>query len=167
MPTDTKLQSLNNLLAGTRDVIVFQAEPAHRRAKSNFWTHFTGSNGSVAPPEDLATALRYGADRRISTWWSLPGFQDWFLNRDEFRQRLEFLSHLSLDVLEEILVSKQSSSNDKLQALKLILAAQPKETTEAEVADAVIAKMTKQQLQEYISRNIKLLPSESKIEESK
>lgn len=159
---DPKLVALANLIANTRDVSVFQADRNQRRAKSNFWTHFGSANSGVPLQEDLATALRFGADKRISQWWDLPGFQDWFLNRDEFRQRLEFLSHLSLDVLEEIVTSKQSSNMDKLQALKMILAAQPKEVSEAEVADAVIAKMTKQQLQEYISRNIKLLPPTDK-----
>ncbi len=152
--------TLTRLLEATRDVVMFQPDPNQRRAKSNYWTHFAGSGTEVAPAPNLATALQFGADRRISAWWDLPGFQDWFLNRDEFRQRLEYLSAVGLDALESILTGRMSSDSDKLNAIKLIMAvSKPGQPDSEQMADAAIGKMTRQQLQEYISRNMKLVPS--------
>lgn len=183
--TDSQVQVLSQLVNTARDVVAFQPDPHQRRAKANFWASreqvamevapepdlssaaaFRASRGSVPPDaanEDmrlLASALRFGGDRRISQWWSLPGFQDWFLNKDEFRQRLEYLSNVALDQLESILSSGRSSDSDKLNAIKLIMAVQKPTAPDPDTtADAVIGKMTRQQLTEYISRNIKLLPA--------
>lgn len=150
-------------LRATRDVSVFQPLPEHIRAKSNFWTYFGTGEGSPLPRDpNLATALQFSGDKRISQWWDIPGFQDWFLNRDEFRQRMEYLSNLALDQLEGILTSGVVASSDKLSAIKLIMQVAEKVPTnkaaETEGVDAMIAKMSKVQLEEYIRGSMRLLP---------
>lgn len=159
-PTETFLRALQ----ATTDVSIFQPLPEQRRAKSNFWTHFSGGEATTLPPNpSLALALQYGADRRIQQWWPLPGFQDWFLNRDEFRQRMEYLSNLALDELEALLTAKSSMNSDKLSAIKLIMQVGQKIPTGksegGDMIDAMISKMSKAQLEEYIQSSLRLLPS--------
>lgn len=134
-----------------------------KRAKSAFWTHFsTAGEGSLTPTPSLATALRFGQDNRIQAWWDQAGFQDWFWNRDEFRQRMEYLANLAVDELEEILLSKQVATSDKLNAIKMVMQVSQKTTpvrAEESLPD-LIGKMNRVQLEEYIRSGLKLLPIE-------
>lgn len=154
---------LNRLLSQTRDLSIFQPDNDQRRAKSNFWTYFASEEGVPLPPTpDLALALRFGADSRITKWWPLPGFQDWFLNRDEFRQRMEYLSNLCLDQLETIVTTNSSANSDKLNAIKLIMQVarktpSPGDSAAEKFADDKIGKMGRPELEEFIRRNIKLV----------
>lgn len=161
--SDSSTAVLNRLLSGTRDLSIFQPDDAQRRAKSNFWTYFATEEGVTLPPTpDLALALRFGADSRITRWWILPGFQDWFLNREEFKQRMEYLSNLCLDQLETILTTTSSANSDKLNAIKLIMQVARKTPTSSDpdttkYADDKIGKMGRVELEEFIRRNIRIV----------
>lgn len=145
-----------------KDINVFSPAVEHRRAKSTFWSYFATSD--ELPPEDisLSIALKYSADRRVSQWWDLPGFQDWFSNKDEFRQRMEYLSNLALDRLEAILVDSKGQAASQVAAAKLIMEVSrkmPSKASEEQFVDEKIHLMDKKQLEEYISRGMRLLPS--------
>lgn len=164
MSTRTVTKAVEHILATTRDLTSFFPTEAHIRAKANFWTHFSETDTPVPDQVDLSTAARFSGDRRIQTWWSTPGFQDWFLNREEFKQRMEYLSNLCLDQLESILTSNVNPS-DKLAAIKLIMQVSSK-TPDARASDkqgkyldSKIAEMSREQLEAYIRRSIQVLPS--------
>lgn len=148
------------------DVVAFQASDAQKRAKSNFWSFF--ASGDALPPTDvdLATASRYAGDRRISEWWTLQGFPEWFANKDEFRQKVEFMAGVVLDEFFSLIRSPDTQATAKVAAGKVILEAAKKlnnkpASEESQVSDQ-IAKMSKDELEAFIrNRMDKLLPDES------
>lgn len=184
--TDLELGILSRLSQASRDLVTFQPRPEHRRARANFWSNWELAGGNTLPdaqnsPENrsgepgrgagqgdvnLAMALRYGGDSRISQWWDLPGFRDWFTNSEEFRQRVEYIAQLALDELEGVLTDPAARSGDKLTAAKMALEVGGKfpgrkgDSSEGKYADEHIAAMSRAELETYVSRQIaKLTPT--------
>lgn len=153
---------LLQVVAQASDLVVFHPTSDQRRAKSNFWSHFSDGDTQVPLDISLAYALKLGADKRISTWWQVKEFQDWFTNKDEFRQRLEYLTHLVLDTFETVLTDPKAQAGAKVNAGKIILEAaskMPKGRGEEKYMDAQIATMDRKQLEEFIHKSMKLLPA--------
>lgn len=146
----------------------FLPVPAHRIVKSAFWASLA-ENPIIDPLHDkitLALALRITGDARLNRWWSLPGFQEWFSNKDEFRQRVEYLANLALDVAEEILLDRDAHPNARVNMTKLVIEAAnklPARTSakdDSKYLDAKVATMSREQLEEFIKKQTKaLLPS--------
>lgn len=83
----------------------FEPSVAQRRAKANFWTAW--QDDPTLDPELMTadTAARLSGNRTVRRWWGEPGFKPWFMNKDEQRQRLEYLFELSMDAAEDILTN--------------------------------------------------------------
>lgn len=153
---------LLSLVNESTDVLVYKPTADQRRAKSAFWSHFTGEGATQVPTvPTLASALSLGGDRRISDWWKDQSFIDWFSNSDEFRQRLEYLTTLALDAAEDILTSKDAPAAAKVNMAKLVMEAAgkgAKDTAKEKYADERIAQMDRMQLEEYIRKSMRILP---------
>lgn len=135
------------------EITVFSPTREQQQAKASFWSFFMSGDVSVAPKYDLATALRYSRDKRMRQWWDLPGFQSWFHNKDEFRQKAEFLSNSALHHLEAILVDEKAQAGAKVQAIKLIMELSgklSKSTDGDKFADEKISRMSRVELEEFI-----------------
>jgi hypothetical protein len=159
-----KLRStiLTQLSSVTRDLSLFSdPRPEHRKAKAAFWSYWMGSDQPPPATIDLALAKRYCGDSRIKGWWDLPGFQDWFSNSEEFKQRVEFLVQLALDNAEDLLRDKSASATAKVAVIKLMLEVAnkfPNKQKEERYADEKIAEMDKKQLEDFIAKNLRKLP---------
>lgn len=153
---------LPNLIQASKNHLVFQPTADHRRAKSAFWTSIRVQG--VLPPggrPNLAAALQYAGDRRISKWWEQDGFEEWFCNEEEFSQRAEYIASLALDQLEAILTTTTTTNGDKIKAIQLAVQLANKITTsskEQQFADQKIAGMDAKQLEEFITHQMRLLP---------
>lgn len=155
----------------TADVIletVFNPTDTMRKCKSAFWVIKGDSQfGDVISQVSLAEALRVTGENKLKNWWSQPGFVEWFLNNQSFRQRAEYLADLAMDTVEQILSDPESNPNARINAAKLIMeVAQklPKQQAQVKLADQFINNMDIKQLTEYINKNApKLLnkPGES------
>ncbi len=170
MSNPDKLRSdiLAKLTQVSRDLSLFEAPTAEqRRAKERFWSPFMQGDTPVPHPIDLATALRYGGDSRIRQWWGLPGFIDWFTNQQEFRERIEFIAHLALDGIEEVLRDRMATGSAKVAAAKLALEVANKlpraGKAAEEFADGKIAEMNKQELEQFIQKKLLLLPGNKQL----
>lgn len=131
-----------------------------RRAKSSFWSRF--NDNPICDPSEisLAIALRFVADGRLSRWWSQDGFKEWFRNGEEFRHRVEYLAHLALDALENVLIDPKAQGSARVNAAKLLMEVARKMPARGAVEkylDEKIAEMDKKQLEEFISKRTKLL----------
>lgn len=163
MSIQSKLKELSARAEKAVDLVTFSPDDAHRRARSNFWSHFS-EPGSLPPDSiDLATALRYSGDSRVSEWWSLPGFQDWFSNRQDFRQKVEVLAELALDELRKLMVDPSINPSARVAALGMVLKLGKKldsgNTSESTSGDSKIDKMNKAELEEYIRGRLKYIPT--------
>lgn len=148
-------------LADVVEDLTFIPHPDQRKVKAALWAVI---NDNPAFDIDSITAedvVKITADSRVRRWWKETDFRSWLLNKDEFRQRLEYQAQLALDTLERVLISTDAkSANAQVQAAKLILEAaskMPQKWTKEVWADERISKMDKLQLQEYIKKNSHLL----------
>lgn len=154
------------LLNGIEKALTVRAENQFRptneqkRAKSQFWTTIEKQSvPDISAEPNRSVAALYGSDDRIPGWWSTPGFADWFWNRNEFQEGLDYLAHVCLTSLEAILTSGTSSDNSKVSAAKLILEASKKigKQDTAEQFDEKVARMSRAELEEYITKSMKLV----------
>lgn len=163
MSDSVKASILSQLSSVARDLTVFgNPLPEHRKAKATFWSYFMGNELPAPEAVDLALARRHCGDSRITNWWTYPGFEDWFCNSEEFKQRIEFLAHLALDNIEDILRDKQANSTAKINAVKLVMEIGnklPGKQQQDKYADEKIAEMNKDQLEEFIRKNLRRLPA--------
>lgn len=141
--------------------VIFLPTPAHRAAKSKFWARYEDFGQVAEVSLEVVQALV--ADPGLKRWWSQEGFKDWFLNKDEARERLEYLYMVALDAAEGVLLNPDANDNAKVQMVKVIAQLAGKEPARNErYVDEDIQKMTEAQLKKYIeARAPRLLDSPS------
>jgi len=155
------LQNINKILAAASQDITFDPTPEMRRAKAAFWSGVEdGDTITLSSPLTLAAATALGADKKLARWWGIPGFAEWWQNKNEFKQRVEYLAQLALDSLEEIVTDPNASTTARVNSAKLLLDVankMPKKTAEEVPADTKLASMSRTQLEEYIQTRMKYL----------
>lgn len=142
--------------------ITFLPSPEQRKVKAAFWATFADNPLADADNITKASALQITNDNRINRWWGTPGFSEWFSNRDEFRQRLEYLANLGLDTIEEILLDPDANANARMNAAKLMLEAaskMPNKWNQEKFLDEHIQRMGARELESWLAKR---LPSGSK-----
>jgi hypothetical protein len=167
--TDKLRQDIISKLATvTRDLSLFsKPTPDQRQAKERFWGLFMEGDMEVPAQPDLAAALRFGQDKRISGWWDIPGFQDWFLNKQEFKDRVEFMAHLALDGIQDVLLDKTATPASRVAAAKLALEVANKlpkaGSNESRYLDEKINEMDSKELERFIQSKLIRFPSEKSL----
>lgn len=147
--TETKIEVMVNDLT-------YMPSHEQRKLKSAFWMRWNDNPLADARDITLAQVDRVVPDSRTARWWSQPGFREWFLNHEEFRERVESMTHLALDTLMTILVTDDPKmSSARVNAAKLLLEIGKKLPSRTagpdKFVDAKIGEMSKQQLDAYIS----------------
>lgn len=142
--------------------LTYLPNPEQRKVKEAFWLRF--NENPTCEPTHISQSIVEGitGDSRVSRWWSQPGFKEWLRNQEEFRERAATLAHLALDTIHSILINETAQPSARVNAAKLameIARKMPQKQTEAKYADEKITEMDKKQLEAYISKNMKILPS--------
>lgn len=142
--------------------LTYLPNPQQRRVKEAFWVRW--NENPLCDPADvpLSEALRVTGDGRLERWWSQPGFKEWFRNQEEFRERASVLAQTALDTIEEILSNRDAQPAARIAAAKLameIARKMPQKQAEPKYLDDSVGKMDKQQLEQFIQRNIHLIPA--------
>lgn len=132
-----------------------------RKTKEAFWLRF--NENPTCEAEDIACSLvmRLTGDGRLERWWSQSGFKEWFRNQEEFRERAASLAHMALDTIQSILMDLDAQPSARVTAAKLALEIarkMPTQTAQPKYLDDGINKMDKAQLEQYLARNVHLLP---------
>jgi len=140
--------------------ITFLPSPEQRKTKTAFYAIFNDNPlcDRNAITRDMAISLT--GDTRLMKWWRVEGFRDWFINADEFRQRAEYLSHLALDTMEEVLLDRDANTAARVNAAKLMMEIankMPSKYTKEKFLDSEIEKMNQHQLKSFIDRYSYLL----------
>jgi hypothetical protein len=147
---------------------VYVPSVEQRRVKAAFLAAIT-DDPSVDPTEfvTLARAVQVTGQRKLEHWWKQEGFVAWFNNRDEFRQRLEYLNQLALDKAEEILHDDNpKTASARVSLIKTLMEAGGKmaaKQKEVKLLDDVVQRMNRQQLESFLKR-AKMLPAEAPAE---
>ena len=155
------LKDINKILAAASTDLTFAPTPDMRRAKAAFWHRVADAPLFDGGPITLAAAQQFGTDKRLSKWWTLPGFAEWFQNREEFRERLEYLADIALDSLEQVLTDPDANPSAKVASAKLVLEAASKmPKKEAESPSTKLEAMSRTELEDYVRKNLKFLTSD-------
>lgn len=146
--------------------LLFTPSMAQRKVKAAFWI-IHNENPIISKDKiNMAYIIQQVDDGRIRNWWGVPGFQDWFLNKEEVRQRIEYLFDVAMDQAEVMLLDQSTQPSAKVNLIKLLseLADKmPAKSKEIKFLDASIEKMDAAQLDEYIKKQAALGMGEDKI----
>ena len=131
---------------------IYRPSNVERQLKARFWIMWLeGPSKGTASIEAAADITNEPSLLRKA---ENPAFQAWFLNRFEAAERLSYLAQLSLEVVEDILISPEERTSDKLKAVALVndlvKATAPK--TEVKYADDHINTMDAAELEALIKR---------------
>ena len=87
--------------------IVFKPTHEQVQVKAAFWAKYSANPLVDTSDIKLSHVEKFVNDPRIKRWWSLYQFKEWFLNEEEFAQRVLALAHIALaDQLIEQVVER-------------------------------------------------------------
>lgn len=130
----------------------FTPTEAQIRYKTEFWN---SAVGNVPPECSIDQLIELGASGRIRRWEKIPGFPEWFANKDSNKQRSEELLIRAMDRLSEILRDADDHSvllAAAKEARNLHAQLNAVDKAEEKFADEEISKMSKEQLAEFIAK---------------
>jgi hypothetical protein len=138
----------------------FVASRSQQEAKAGFWA--VAADSPMVDPADLTLAAvqQLCPDTRIKHWWSQPGFREWFCNKNEWRQRVEYLVNKGLDAIEDVLSDPDAAPSARVKAFEVLARLSDKEPArvkEVRFSDSFINNMSEAQLEEYVRRQSKQL----------
>jgi hypothetical protein len=142
-------------LAEVLESIDFVPTEAMRAAKAAFWA--VAMDTPLVDPQNitLAAALQLTGVTQLRRWWASPGFSAWWANKDELRQRIEFLVHKGLDAIEEVLADAETPATAKVRAFEILARLadkEPAKVKEIKFADASIQSMSAAQLTRFLEK---------------
>lgn len=142
--------------------LTYIPNPEQRKVKESFWVRFTENPVCEPTHITLSIVLQLVGDPRLDRWWNHPGFKEWFRNQEEFRERAATMAHLALDTLQSILLNELAQPSARVNAAKLVLEISqkmPQKQAEIRYRDDSIGKMSKSQLEAFLTKNVHLLPT--------
>lgn len=96
---------------------LFRPTPEQQQWKAKYWT--TALNADNSP--DVADVVRVIGTQKIRNVWADPAFKDWFLNKDSYRWKLEYLFDKATYAMEEILDNNDPKAQSaRVNVIKLI-----------------------------------------------
>lgn len=102
----------------------FRPTEAQKKAKAALMAALTDPAYSLldAKSINLATALKMTGITTLRGWWDQPGFQNWFLNKEETKQKIKYLTDKALESVSQILDDPDPrASAAKVSILKTLL----------------------------------------------
>jgi len=144
-------------------IVASQYVPSNRaiRARNEFWAQ---SGIQVPPEQDKASTLALAPQKWISQLmekqWDTPGFLSWFLSPQWEKEESQRLLHLAMGRLSEILIEEEETSivlSAAKEAREVYTKLNGNQTVR--YADEQVAEMSKEELEEFLRRNAKLLDS--------
>lgn len=151
----TSNSSPSEKIAQIAEDITFLPSPEQRKTKASFWALYQENPLVEVASVSIQLATQLTGDSRIQRWWGIPGFREWFTNKEEFRQRLEYLANLALDTAEQVLADPKANASARVNMAKLIIEAagrMPNKWAKEQYLDERIGQMGKKELEAYIRR---------------
>jgi hypothetical protein len=139
----------------------FEPSAAMKKAYARFWVEMRENPIASADDVTCAMAVQLTGENRINQWWRLPGFKEWFCNKNEWRHRAENLMSKWLDACEFVLSDPDvytKQLNAVMQMGKVLVdvtgRAAPSRK-EVKLLDTDLNKMSKEQLQDFVKKGLK------------
>ena len=115
-PSDIQLK-INPKLQALAESSLFVPKSSQKKAKHLILDKWDGVTEMTC---DRAVSIC--GNTSIRKWWSEPGFREWLFNEDSMRARINYLTELSLDSAEDILIDPEAPPAAKVNMIKVVLA---------------------------------------------
>lgn len=136
--------------------ITFRPSVEQKRAKAAFWARVESQAALGEEHVSLARAMQVLGDARLERWWKTDGFAEWFGNKHETAQRLEYLVDLGISAMETLLLSTDPKmASAQVNAFKALLEARGKmlgKNQQVRFLDAALEKMSERELDKLIGK---------------
>lgn len=149
-----RVPELKNALE-TIEEVSYKPLPKDKELKAKYWIKAQDDPLFVS---DLSRT-KYNIERVLGNKlsnWDEPGFQDWFFNKDEHRQRIEFLFGLALDAAQDILLNTdpkvQGARVQVIKAMADLAGKVPKSQVQVNNVHASINGMSQEQLEGFLAK---------------
>lgn len=145
-----------NIISAAASELIFIPTPSQRQVKARLVIKLAENPIIELGSLTLAEAQQLTGSSQLKDWWGRPGFKEWFLDQNEYRQRLEYLFSLALDAAEEILLSTDIKvQGARVAMIKLLaeLANKTPKETQTRYKDEAIAKMSQAELEAFLEKN--------------
>jgi len=150
------------------DDIIFVPSAPMMKLKAAFWNRHNSQDiveeSAITKGYILSSLRDEGQKRLLEAHWGNKGFQDWLLNKEEVRDRIEYMFDLAMNEAEAILRNPEANMNAKVSLIKHMseLANKlPEKTSADKFIDAEISKMDPQRLDAYIKSKTRALKGTS------
>jgi hypothetical protein len=159
----SRLRAQSAVPTALAEMLGFAPSPAMQLARARLWSRFR--DDPTFDPERLsALELARRLDiPSVERWMAEPGFRQWLLNEESWREKAELAFDRVLDRILEKLDDPDLSLKE-LTALKRELAVtldkNPKKLKETRFLDAEIGRLDKDQLEDLVKKSSHLLPRE-------
>lgn len=149
-------KALEGLLSEAVDTL-FRPTPEMQQWKAKYWAGALSVDGAVP---SLSDVVRTVGTEKIRQHWGKQGFQEWFLNKESYRWKLEYLFDRATDAMEEILDNTDPKAQSaRVNVIKLIseLASKMPKPEEKDGLTKQIASMDRVQLDAFLESKGKQL----------
>lgn len=151
--------------------LVFIPDEEMRQCKACFWAKVQDKPHVNVDELTLVAVMYEVPDSRLREWWHIDGFKDWFTNKSEVMQRLEYIITLGLDAVQDLMGSRDSKvAGAQVKALEMCMRLtnrEPAKVKEVKLIDKEVQDMTEAELDEFIAKNKKLLKQGQDEDEAK
>lgn len=130
------------------DDISYEPSPAQRKCKAKLWTTLRDDPSIDGKSLTLAAAQQICDSGSLDKWWKQPGFREWFLNKDEWRETVELSLSLWADSISSRLLAGTLSDKDLIAAGKLLAEIGGRMPRAGDAKKDVSAHLTPAQLRE-------------------
>jgi hypothetical protein len=150
LPAERKIEGIPALL----EEIEYRPTKQQEIVKARFWQRVASNPLLIAEELSLAQVSDILGSRSLEPHWNKPGFREWFLNRQEHRERIEQLFSLALHAAEGLLLSEDpKTANAKVNILRVLAELASKKPKETDSHKDPVSEMSKQELEEFLAKS--------------
>lgn len=159
--TPTEARRNNNQLAELTAAVLWTPTPGQRKAKARIMVALEENPVLSIDSLTCAQATELGK-YSFGNVWNEPGFRQWLTGSREFKERVEYLTHLALDKAEDLLMN----DSEKLAGAQVSLIGKvaelankmPSRNNTDNDPTEQFSKMSKEQLMSWLAEQAKQLP---------
>ena len=136
----------------------FRPTEAQKRAKAALMAALSDPMNSLLDPKTISMtlAMRLTGIQTLNTWWHQPGFQNWFLNKEETKQKIKYLTDKALETAVQILDDPDPrTANAKVAILRTLMQYEAAEVQTK--TNTRFDSMDMQQLRGFLKQNAHII----------
>lgn len=136
--------------------LFFVPSPLQQQLKAQFWARFEPGPFADKSRLNLPLVQEHVNDPKLKQYWGVPGFKEWFSNKDEAREKLEYLFMLASSAMEQVLLDPGANANAKANIFKNLAEMTGRLTKGGKEADKFsddqVNKMSEEELRKFIQK---------------